>query len=109
ITASAASLANSTSVALKLSGEYWSRTSVPFNRGRRSWIHLAPRTATWRISSFDMPKTTRRWGGGVVKVNDDLFRADQGLERALDQVFARLHEHLEPHVIRGALFLDEPA
>ena len=28
---------------------------------------------------------------------------------ALDQILARLHEHLEPHVIRDAVLLDEPA
>ena len=28
---------------------------------------------------------------------------------ALDQILARLHEHLEPHVVRRAVFLDEPA
>ena len=65
MTASEISLANSTSVALKLSGEYWSMTSVPLRRGRRSLIHCAPRTATAMISSFDMPNTTRRCAGEV--------------------------------------------
>ena len=37
------------------------------------------------------------------------FGADQRLEGALDQVLARLHEHLEPHVVGDAVFLDEPA
>ena len=42
MTASETSFANSTSVALKLSGEYWSMTSVPLSRGRRSLIIWAP-------------------------------------------------------------------
>ena len=37
------------------------------------------------------------------------FAPDQRLEGALDQILARLHQHLEPHVIRGAVFLDQPA
>jgi hypothetical protein len=53
-------------VALKLSGEYWSNTSVPRSRGRRSLIHFAPRTAMAMISSFDFPNTTRRWAGEVL-------------------------------------------
>ena len=65
MTASTTSLANSTSVALKLSGEYWSRTSVPLSRCRRSCTHVAPRTATRMICSLDMPNTTRRWAGEV--------------------------------------------
>jgi predicted naringenin-chalcone synthase len=65
ITASEMSFANSTSVALKLSGEYCSITSVPANRGKRSLIHVAPFTATSMICSFVMPKTTRRWAGEV--------------------------------------------
>ena len=65
MTASEISFANSTSVALKLSGEYWSMTSVPLRRGNRSLIHCAPRTATPTISSFDLPNTTRRWAGEV--------------------------------------------
>ena len=65
ITASAISFAYSTSVMLKLSGEYWSRTSVPARRGKRSWIHRAPCTAMALISSLDLPKTTRRCAGEV--------------------------------------------
>jgi len=65
MTASEISLANSTSVALKLSGEYWSVTSASLSRDKRSWINCAPRTATWMICSLDMPNTTRRWAGEV--------------------------------------------
>ena len=65
ITASEISRANSTSVTLKLSGEYCNMISVPSSRGRRSLIHLAPRTATRTISFSDMPNTTRRCAGEV--------------------------------------------
>ena len=65
ITASEISFANSTSVMLKLSGEYWSITSVPLSRGNRSLIHFAPCTAIALISSFDFPNTTRRCAGDV--------------------------------------------
>ena len=65
MTASEISLAKSSSVPLKLSGEYWSRTLVPAKRGSRSLIHFAPCTAMALISSFDLPKTTRRCAGEV--------------------------------------------
>ena len=60
ITASEISNANSSSVALKLSGEYCNRTSVPFNRCRRSWTQRAPWIAMALISSRLFPNTTRR-------------------------------------------------
>jgi hypothetical protein len=65
MTASEISFANSTSVALKLSGEYSSMTSVPASRGNRSLMSLAPRTATSMIWALDIPKTTRRCAGEV--------------------------------------------
>ncbi len=40
-------------------------------------------------------------------MDDRLLRADERLDRALDQILARLHEHLQPHVIRRVAFLDE--
>ena len=68
ITASLISLANSSSVALKLSGEYCSTTSVPVDSRResRSLINCAPCRAMPTISSLDLPKTTRRWAGDVL-------------------------------------------
>ena len=42
-------------------------------------------------------------------MNDGFLRADQGLNRFLDQIFACLHEHLEPDVLRRAVFLNEAA
>ena len=42
-------------------------------------------------------------------MNDRLVRADERIDRSLDQILARLHEHLEPDVVRCAGFLDEPA
>ena len=65
MTASEISLAYSTSVALKLSGEYWSMISVPLSRWRRSLIRRAPFTAMALISSLVFPNTTRRWAGEV--------------------------------------------
>ena len=67
MTASLISFANSTSVALKLSGEYCSVTCVPVSvrRCRRSLIICAPLTATWMISSFDFPNTYFRCAGEV--------------------------------------------
>ena len=111
ITASQISLANSTSVALKLSGEYCSMTSVPLSRGRRSLIHCAPshgdlHDLVLRLAEDDAALRRR---GGVVEVDDDLLRADQRLDGALDQILARLHEHLQPDVVRRAVLLDEPA
>ena len=42
-------------------------------------------------------------------MNDGFFRSRQRFEGALDQVLARLHEHLEPHVVGRAVLFDEPA
>jgi len=42
-------------------------------------------------------------------MDDGLFRADQRLHGLFYQILARLHEHLEPHVVRRTIFLDEPA
>jgi hypothetical protein len=42
-------------------------------------------------------------------MNNGLLRADERFNSALNQIFTRLHEHLEPHVVRRAFFLDEPA
>ncbi len=64
-TASQTSRAYSTSVAEKLSGEYWKRTSLPARSGRRSLIQFVPRTAIFLISSFDSPNTTSRCAGEV--------------------------------------------
>ncbi len=50
-----------------------------------------------------------RGRGRVIKVDDRLPRADQRFEGALDQLLPRLHQHLQPDVIRRAVFLDEPA
>ena len=37
------------------------------------------------------------------------FAPIERFDRALDQILARLHEHLEPDIVRRAVFLDEPA
>ena len=47
--------------------------------------------------------------GRIVKMDDDLFCADERFDGAFDQILARLHEHLEPYIVRRALLLDEPA
>ena len=63
------------------------------------------------ISSFDLPNTTRRCAGEVELYMwmMTFFAPIKRFDRALDQILARLHEHLEPHVVRRAVFLDEPA
>jgi len=65
MTASQISSANSTSVAEKLSGEYWNRRLVPGRRWARSRTHRVPRRAMATISGFSSPNTTRRWAGEV--------------------------------------------
>src|SRR5207249_1997677 len=47
--------------------------------------------------------------GGIVKVDNDFSRAGERLEGALDEVLARLDQHLEPDIIGRAVLLDEPA
>ena len=68
-------------------------------------------TAMALISSFDLPNTTRRCAGEVelYRWMMTFFAPIKRFDGALDQILARLHEHLEPHVVRRALFLDEPA
>src|SRR4030095_15874206 len=46
---------------------------------------------------------------GVVEMDDRSLRANERLDGALDQILARLHEHLEPYVVRRALLLDQAA
>ena len=98
---------------LKLSGEYWSMTSVPLSRGNRSLINCAPRTAM-AFDNFllrDFPEHDARRCAGEVELYrmDDrpLFAPMSDLDGAFDQILARLHEHLQPDVVRRVAFLDE--
>ena len=85
---------------------------MPLSRGNRSLIHLRAAhgdglmISVLRLAEHDAALRRR---GRVVKMDDGLLRADQRFDGALDQILARLHEHLEPHVVRRAFFLDEPA
>jgi len=42
-------------------------------------------------------------------MDDGSLRAGERFDGALNQILTRLHEHLEPHVGRCAIFLDQPA
>ena len=44
---------------------------------------------------------------GIVEMNDRLFRALQALEAGLDQVLARLGEHLDDHVVGDPVLPDQ--
>ena len=48
-------------------------------------------------------------GGGVVEVDDDILGAPDGLEGASDQMLPGLDQHLDGHVLRDELPLDEGA
>ena len=48
-------------------------------------------------------------GGGVVEVDDDILGAPDGLEGAADQMLPGLDQHLDGHVLRDELPLDEGA
>jgi hypothetical protein len=50
-----------------------------------------------------------RGRGGIVEMEDGVFRAAERLERARDQVFAALAEHLDGDIVGNAVFLDEAA
>ena len=52
----------------------------------------------------DTPLQRRR---RVVEMQDDVLRAADRLKRPLDQVAARLHEHLHRHVVRNQALLDQ--
>ncbi|GIX29328.1 MAG: hypothetical protein KatS3mg123_3209 [Burkholderiales bacterium] len=47
-------------------------------------------------------------GSGIVQVDDGALRPLQRLEGAPDQVLPRLGEHLNPHVFRHPVLLDQP-
>ena len=84
---------------------------MPLSRGNRSLIICAPLTAIALISSLVLPNTTRRWAGEVELYMwmITFLAPTERFHRALDQILARLHQHLEPDVVRHALFLDQPA
>ena len=52
---------------------------------------------------------TLQRGRGVVEVHDRLLGAADRLEGALDQVLARLGQHLDDHVVGDQVFFDELA
>src|SRR6516164_3019362 len=47
--------------------------------------------------------------GGVVQVNNSPPRSNQRLECSLNQIFARLNQHLQPDIFRSPLFFDQTA
>ncbi len=106
VTASQISSANSSSVLVKLSGEY----------SRRRWVPAAISGAAVALELLDradgdlhdlLPRQVEDvlalpGGGGVVEVEDDVLRALDGFERARDQVLPALAEHLDRDVVRDA-------
>jgi glycerol transport system substrate-binding protein len=64
-TASTISHAKSSSVPVKLSGEYWNVHSVPGHFAAHSCMKRAPSTAILRMPARSMPNTTRRCAGEV--------------------------------------------
>ena len=46
-------------------------------------------------------------GGGIVKMDDNVFRALDGVEGLADQMLPGLHQHLDGHVVRNMAALDE--
>ena len=47
--------------------------------------------------------------GGVIKMDDNVLRAVDGLERLLDQVRTALHEHLDCHIVGDEIALNQSA
>ena len=47
--------------------------------------------------------------GGIIEMNDDVFRAVDRFKRFLNEVRAALHEHLNGHVVRDQVPLDQRA
>ena len=45
--------------------------------------------------------------GGIVKMHDDVFGAADRVEGLADEVFARLHQHLNGHVLRDVSAFDQ--
>ena len=50
-----------------------------------------------------------RGRGRIIEMHDGARRAANRLERALDQLFLRLDQHLHPDVVRNAVLLDQAA
>ena len=48
-------------------------------------------------------------GGGVVEMDHGLFHALKRFEGAVDEMLARLHQHLHGYIVGNQVLLDEPA
>ena len=48
-------------------------------------------------------------GGGIVEMDDDVFRAADSLKGLVDQMLARLYQHLDGNVVGDMAALDELA
>ena len=48
-------------------------------------------------------------GGGIIEMDDDVFCAAHSFERLADQMLARLHQHLNGHVVRNIMPVDQRA
>ena len=111
LTASQMSSAKSSSVPVKLSGEYSNWKSVPETRVRQRLDLLggADRNLRHALAVGPEDHFALQGRGRVVEVDDDLLRASDGLERALDQFRAALGQHLDRDIIGDRAGLDDRA
>ena len=111
VTASTTRLANASSVPEKCSGEYWKVHCVSRWRAASCWISRAFSTAKLHdlvfVHAQRHPAHDRR--GGVVDMHDGALGARQRFERALDQMRARLRQHLDRDVVRHQVLVDQLA
>ncbi len=102
ITASHTSTAQSISVLVKLSGEYWNDQSVCGYIAASRATHCAPRQAMAltpsRSSVLPEYSFALRGGGRVVDMHDGPARPPPGIEGAQDQVLPSLDEHLDDYI-----------
>ena len=111
LTASQTSTAKSSSVPVKLSGEYSNIHSVSGRAAAQSRISFAPDDrdvddAGAVEPEHDAPLHRRR---RVVEVDDRALDARERLERAADDRLARLRQHLDRHVVGNQILVDQLA
>ncbi len=111
VTASTTRLLKASSVPENISGEYWNTQSVSGLPGREFDEQPGLRggeldDAVLVQPEHDAPHHRR---GGVVEMDDRPAGAAQRLEGAADQGLARLRQHLDRHVGRDAVLVDQLA
>ena len=110
-TASHTSTAKSSSVPVKLSGEYSNTQSVSGRAAAQSRITRAPATAMSRMPRTVQPEhdPALRRRRRVVEVDDRAPDPAQRLEGAADQRLARLRQHLHRDVVGDEPLVDQLA